>query len=183
MRTRKSSSSRACRPRPGRGRRRRRGRWPGPWRWVGPVLGGHGLGRGREPGQLGRLHPDEEAAPAEHRVLASQRHQASGEGQQLVVGLGPVEPGDGVVLAVGVVVATHLGAAELVAAAQQQHRTTAAGWSAAPGTAGRGAPPPRGRRWDPPPRSSRTGCRRSRPGWPRRWPRCAWRHRTPGPAG
>ena len=103
MRMRKSSSSRACRPRPGRGvvAVEVDGRTPAR---VGPVLGGHGLGRGREPGQLGRLHPDEEAAPAEHRVLASQRDQASGEGQQLVVGLGPVEPGDGVVLAVGVVV-------------------------------------------------------------------------------
>jgi hypothetical protein len=64
--------------------------------------------------------PDQEAPPAEDRVGAPERHQPPGEGQQVLVGPGPVEPGDLVVLAVGVVVAA-LGAAQLVAAEQHRH--------------------------------------------------------------
>ena len=50
---------------------------------------------------------------------AAEGHQLPGEREQFGVGRGPVEPGDLVVLAIGVVVAL-LGAAQLVAA--QQHR-------------------------------------------------------------
>ena len=49
------------------------------------------------------------------------RHDSFGECLQVSVDMGPVEPGDGVVLAVGVVVAL-LGAAQLVAAEQQRAR-------------------------------------------------------------
>ncbi len=94
----------------------------------------------------------------------------------------PVEPGDLVVLAVGVVVAV-LGAADLVAAAAASARpgtgTAWPGGCAAGGPAGRG---PRGRRSGPRRRSSTTGCGSRRRGCPRRWPRCASRCRRRGRA-
>src|SRR4029450_7465502 len=59
--------------------------------------------------------PTEEARPPEPGGRPPERHHPPGEGQQVLVALGPVEPGGGIVLAVGVVVAT-LAAAELVPA-------------------------------------------------------------------
>ena len=94
--------------------------------------------------------------------------------------LAPVEPGDLVVLAPGVVVAA-LRAADLVAA--EQHRR-------ALGEEQRGQEVAllaraqredlRGRRSRPRRRSSRSGCRRCRRGCPRGWPRCACRCRRRG---
>ena len=65
----------------------------------------------------------EEAPPPEHRVLGAQPDERADVVQQLGVVLGadrPVDPGDLVVLAVGVVVAL-LGAADLVAREQHRH--------------------------------------------------------------
>src|SRR5690606_15021517 len=64
----------------------------------------------------------EPTAAVEHRMLAAEAHQAADELEQLGVEVLPIEPGELVVLAVGVVVAA-LGAAELVPA--EQHRYAA----------------------------------------------------------
>jgi hypothetical protein len=75
-----------------------------------PVLVGH-LGAVRpEPGDVGKLAAEdglalEEPAPPEHRVLVAEGDQVGAEGEEVPVGVLPVEPGDLVVLAVGVVVA------------------------------------------------------------------------------
>ena len=91
-----------------------------------PVLGRHLAAVGPQPGEVLELRvPDEVAhqeAPAlQARVLAAQRDEAAREVEQAAAAVveRPVEPGELVVLAVGVVVAA-LGAAHLVAA--QQHR-------------------------------------------------------------
>jgi len=86
---------------------------------VGPLLLGHGLARAVVPAELGRLGAGEEPPAAEDRVLAAQREHPLHVAVQVVVRVRPVEPGDLVVLAVGVVVAV-LGAADLVAAEQQR---------------------------------------------------------------
>ena len=87
----------------------------------------------------------------------------------------PVEPGDLVVLAIGVVVAA-LRAAELVAG--QQHRHALRDEAASRGncaSAARAARGSRDRRSALRRRSSSCGCRSRRRGCPRRWPRCACR--------
>ena len=94
----------------------------------------------------------------------------------------PVEPGDLVVLAPGVVVAA-LGAAHLVAAEQHRHalreqqRRQEVALLARAQLDDRGVVGRRPRR-----RSSRSGCRRCRRGCPRGWPRCASRCRRRGRA-
>src|SRR5581483_4104837 len=59
----------------------------------------------------------EPQAPVEYRMIAAKPDEPAGEGQQIDVGSLPVEPGQLVVLAVGIVVAL-LRAADLVAAEQ-----------------------------------------------------------------
>lgn len=93
-----------------------------------PVLVGHLGAVGGEPGDVAQpvlAAPShrlagEEPAPAEHRVLGAQRRHHPGEGQQVHVRVGPVDPGELVVLAVAVVVAV-LGAAQLVAVTDHRH--------------------------------------------------------------
>ena len=86
---------------------------------VRPVAIRHLRASGGEPAQFRRFGSGEETAAAEHRVLLAEGDEPAGEVLQLSVGLGPVDPGDLVVLAVSVVVAL-LSSAELVAA--QHHR-------------------------------------------------------------
>ena len=92
-----------------------------------PVALGHAPAVGAEPPDVGQaralaLAPGQELAAAEDRVGLAQLDQALGELEVLALALAqpPLEPGDLVVLAPGVVVAV-LGAAELVAAEQHRH--------------------------------------------------------------
>ena len=103
--------------------------------------------------------------------------------QRLVVGVElPVEPGDLVVLAVGVVVAA-LGAADLVAAEQHRHALRQEQRGEEVALLPRAQRDDRRRRRSGPRRrSSTSGCRRCRRGCPRRWPRCACRRRRRGRA-
>ena len=70
--------------------------------------------------QVGRFGSRQEAAAPEHRMAPSQRDQLFRVLEQVGVDVGPIEPTDVVVLAVGVVVAL-LGTPELIAAEQQRH--------------------------------------------------------------
>ncbi len=88
-----------------------------------PVVVGHLLAVGPQPCQI--LDPAdrtslEPATAPEHRMVASECHHPTAPLGEVGVDVLPVEPGDLVVLAVGVVVAA-LGAAELVAAEQHRH--------------------------------------------------------------
>ena len=92
-----------------------------------PLLVCHGDTGWSEPGDVfvvGAAHWPalEKPAAAEHRVAAAQFDQSRGECGQLGEGLGafPVDPGQRVVLAVGVVVAI-LSAAEFITAEQHRH--------------------------------------------------------------
>ena len=74
---------------------------------------------GQEPGDVLAsravdLLPDKETVPAQHWLGAAEGDQAAHESEHRLVGPGPVDPRELVVLAVGVVVAG-LGAAQLVA--------------------------------------------------------------------
>jgi hypothetical protein len=97
---------------------------------VVPVLRGHLGPGGGEPAhvldaELGVEGAGEEAPPAQHRQGLAQDQQALGELGEVPLVLAdrlPVDPGDLVVLAIGVVVAL-LGAGELVAG--EQHRRAA----------------------------------------------------------
>ena len=151
---------------------------------VAPVVVGHDVaGRGEPAEVLRRLGADEEATATEHRMGVAQRDQATGEGEEIVVDVRPVEPGDRVVLAVGVVVAA-LGAAELVAAEQHRHaERQQQRRQQRPRLGGAQGDHARDRPSGPRPRSSTSGCRRCRRGCPRRWPRCAWCRRRRGRAG
>ena len=127
----------------------------------------------------------EELVVAQHRVLAAQREQGAGPGQQVLLPrrVVPGQPGRLVVDAVGVVVAA-LGAARLVARpSASARRSRAAASPAGCASAAGAARGPRRRRSRPRRRSSSCGCGRSRRGCPRRWPRCACGRRTPGRAG
>ena len=87
-----------------------------------PVVVGHLLAVGPQPSQIldpADRTPLEPAAAPEHRMVMSECHHPSAPLGEVGVDVFPIEPGDLVVLAVGVVVAA-LGASELVAA--EQHR-------------------------------------------------------------
>src|SRR5262245_61214567 len=91
---------------------------------VLPVLEGHLPPVGLEPGDVGQLFAVDltslEPAPStEDRVVAAELDQASHERRQVAVVALPVEPGGGVVLTVGVVVAS-LGSTDVASAEQQQ---------------------------------------------------------------
>src|SRR5207302_7805552 len=86
---------------------------------VGPVLVLHLGAVGAEPDDVLAAHAAahlalEEVLAAQHRLGVAQREHAAGELEHRAVDRRPVDPGDLVVLAVGVVVAP-LGAAQLVA--------------------------------------------------------------------
>src|SRR5208283_4659223 len=87
---------------------------------VRPVGARHLGACGGEPLQFGCFCAGKETAAAEDRVGLAEGDEPFGVVLQLSVGLGPVEPGDLVVLAVGVVVAA-LGPAHLIAAEQHRH--------------------------------------------------------------
>jgi len=118
---------------------------------------------------------DEEPLPPEHLVLAPEGDQAPGPRDQVQVGVLPVDPGELVVLAIGVVVAP-LGAAELVAvgdhrtALGEEHAGQQVAYLARPQAEDLGVV---GVALDA--ASSRSGCRPPRRGCPPRWPRCASR--------
>src|SRR3970282_1827825 len=93
---------------------------------TAPVRIAHLLARGHEPADVGdasalRRAALKELAALQRGLLAPERNQGAGEVEDLRLAGGdpPVEPGQLVVLAVGVVVAP-LGVAQLVAAADHR---------------------------------------------------------------
>src|SRR5699024_2698256 len=100
----------------------------GPGVGGGPRLGVHRYPAGLEPGdvrQLGQVVGSgggavEETTPPQHRMVGTEGDQLPGEGQQWLVQVLPVDPGQLVVLGVDVVVAL-LGAAHLVPVGEHRH--------------------------------------------------------------
>ena len=103
-----------------------------------------------------------------------------GEIEQVDVDVRPVDPGDLVVLAVGVVVALLRSDRSRRRQAAAGRRTTSSRWRSSPATDAAVARRSLDRRSDPRRRCSMTGCRRSRRGCPGRWLRCACRRRRRG---
>ena len=121
--------------------------------------------------------PAQEELPAlEDRLAPPDEDQLAGEFQELLLPVVqvPVEPGQLVVLAVGVVVAL-LAVAQLVAAEHHRHATESISVAMRLRFCRSRSSMMRGRRSGPRRRSSSYCCRWRRRGSPRRWPRCACR--------
>ena len=86
-----------------------------------PITGLHGVAIGAQPVQMGlaRAGAAEPQRVAQQGFLGPQRKAAADEVDQVLRGLGPVQPGGGVVLAVGVVV-TALAVGQFVSGVQHR---------------------------------------------------------------